>query len=355
MDAIEEKVILFQKPVQLKLTPEQVLLKFQNHKNLIKSYNDSIIEAASSSKNSLVEENNTRSTKNRLNNKLVIDNLYTNKLRPTIQIELDLKNDFKEIKKEFKKPLENVFFDIDSATIKQNYKLKERKADQILHSKVITSKTHLVTVFELPLNFEDLSLLTPIEYLCGFVRVLKPKMNRLVELFERNLEVDDYGEVFASRVNLTNSVTTVNLNCLEQNKVEELLEFLGIDKAKKNFTFYEFLAICLFSERYFLHTVLSTNDNAEMKSLFIYLVEQNLIENLDFTLIKRYSNELTCSEHLRSLLLFVAEQSNKLYSDYLKNMEIEVYKKNVKLFKTIHSNEYRTENYVKINQVKKFV
>jgi hypothetical protein len=321
---IEEKIILFQNPNKLGLTKEEILLKFEKNRNLFNLYHDL-------NSNALVGDD--EKVKKRFNNKIVIDNLYKNKINPSNEIEIDLKKDFNEVKKEFKKLFENIYFDIDSSSLKWNIKSKEEKSNDALFN---FKKRQLSSIFELPLNYEELSSLTAVEYICMHARIFKPIMNRLIRVFENYSEItNDYSsQPYVNRKSLISTI--VNFNLIEKdNSIEEFLEFLGINKTQQEFLRDEFLAICLFSERYFLGTEIS---NLKI----IYEIEENLIENLDFQLIE--SKEFNCLKNLKNLLFFISKQTNTLYLNSLQNMQT---------CKKIHFNEYRSSNYIKINQLKK--
>ena len=319
---IEEKIILFQSPNKLGLSKEEILLKFQNNRNLINFYHES---------NSNVITDDDKKVKNRFNDKIVIDNLYKSKINPSKQLEIDFKKDFNEVKKEFKKTFENIYFDIDNSSLKWNIKLKEIKSEDIFFIKT----RRLSSIFQQPLNFKELSNLTPIEYICSNVLVFKPITNRLTRIFNKYSEItNDYSSsAYIDRTSLFKTI--LNFNLIERSpNIEDFLTFLGIDKTKQEFLLNEFLAICVFSERFFL-------DTSNLKLIYEY--EDNLSENLDFRLIEL--NEIDCSENLKNLLLLIAKQSKTLYLNYNRNSKSQ---KSI-----LYLNEYRSSNYVKINQLKK--
>ena len=335
----EEKAILFQHPLKLELTNEQILLKLYKNKELYGLYND-MINQVNATKNTEKESKQKK--------KLVIDNIYT--LKTGASYELDL-NDFNHVKSNTKKLFENIFIDIDFDSFKWNFRLKNKKFD-IVTQKFTRFKSDICTFFTLPMNLEDLFSLTPIEYLCEYMKITKPKMKRTIELYENYLLANDYDNLsFINRSNLIDAIIAVNFNFINSKHVEELLCFLNITGVN-DFKLNDFLAICLFSERYFLEetiSIISTKLNIDVNSICVYQMEQSVIENLDFNLIEHklcsINNKQMKSKYLENLLLLISNQTKKLYQNHLKS---DCYKNKSQ---KIYANEYREVNFIKINEI----
>lgn len=396
-NALEEKLILFQDPLRLNLSHDQVLLKLCKSKKLLDLYlqyidnkehvyskePDSVKDISRAQvkepikykftskeqqyqrKDSILTKTQSIDTiisKQSFHDKIQINNIYLDKFQPSKQIEFDIKNDFKEVKPEYKKLFEDIYIDIDSNKLKDDIKIMKMK---LLHENNHSFKINIEvnTIFKLPVNLNCLLELSLMDYLKKYTYSTRRCLQKINELYVKNSLLNDNNEFTVNRNSLISAIIFLNNNMVNENEVKlYLTDVLGVNTLCDSFYKIEFQVICLASERYFFTKFFEISiDNRIIKRNFkiSYNIEQNLLEKLDLELFERFflmSNENSNNEnnnnyknnnsyannklnpYLKNFLLFLTRQAQALYDYYL------IKHKNLKAFvKNVYSNEYRIE------------